>query len=120
MRRGEEGAPGRPRHLDDGGRAVAAPPAAVEHAPLGLDRGAERAGDGRDVPRPAERIEQALAAVGHRDLVGRPPRRRAAPAMAAATSAARRRAPELVGRGDQVGHGGRSYRTALVRREPLA
>ena len=99
----EQRPPGGPGHLDDRGRAAVG--AASEHAPLGLDRRAERAARPTvDRGVAAERVEQALAAVGHRDLVGGPSGAPGRVGRGGRHLGRRRRAPELVGCGDEVGH----------------
>ena len=70
----DEREPARPRHLDDRD-------AAGQHAPLRVDRIAERPGDARGAARAAarreQRVERALAAVGERQLDDRRRSRRA-------------------------------------------
>ncbi len=102
-----------PGHLDH----RRGPPVAGcgQQAPLGVDCVAQRAGHGRELRRPADGIEQSLAAVGHGDLVGRPAGRSSRSRHGRRHLGRGRRAPELVGCGDQVWHDGRSYPVAKVR-----
>jgi hypothetical protein len=111
---GEERSPGGLRHLEDGGGRVVVVAAAVraraEHAPLGVDRLAQRAGDGGAARVAAERIEEAFAAVGHRDLVGGPAGGSCRVGHGRRGPGGRHRAAELVRGGDQVRHEGEARR----------
>ena len=99
----QEGAPRGAGHLDHGRQRLAAA-LPVHHAPFGRHRGAERAADEGGVCNAAHRQEQALAAVGHRHLVGGPAGGAGRAGHGGRRLPGRGRPPELVGRGDEVGH----------------
>ena len=84
----------RPGHLQHRG-------AVGLHPPLGLHRVAEGTVDGRVAGRTAQGLERALAAVGHRDPVARPPRPLGGVGDGGRHLGRGGRPPELVGRGHQ-------------------
>ncbi len=97
---GQQAASSRTRHLDDRRRAVDR----LEHAPLRLDRPTERPAHDRGPWPPAQCIEETLAAVGHRDLVGRPAGTPGGVGRRGRRLGRRHRPPELVRSSDEVGH----------------
>ena len=101
MRPWQQAASRRTGHLDDRRRAVDR----LEHAPFRLDRPTERPADDGGPRRPAQRVEETLAAVGHRDLVGRPAGTPGGVGRRGRRLCRRHRSPELVRSGDEVGHG---------------
>ena len=96
--------PAGPGHLDDGG--------ALGHPPRRLHRRAERAGHARGPVGSAEDVEQPLAAVRHRQLVGVVAALPAGAADGRARLGRRRRPAELVQRGDDPHRRGKVTRSA--------
>ena len=115
-RRAGCGTRARPAALDISMTAVGgAPHRQRRGAPLGVDGRAERPGDPWHGAVAAERVEQALAAVGHGHLVGGP----AGPAGRAGGRGGDlgggRRPPEFVRCDDEVGHRGDATAAAAPR-----
>ena len=97
---GDERPAGGLGHLDH--RRPATAGIGRQEPPLGLGGGAERSGYRGELRGAPDRVEEAFATIGHRDLVGGPsgPPRRAA--HGCGDLRGRGGAPELVGCGDQV------------------
>ena len=99
----QQGTPRGAGHLDHRRQGLVAV-LPIHHAPFGLDPGPERAGHDGGVPGATQHQEQALSSVGHRHLVGGPSGGPGRAGHGGRHLPGGRRPPELVRRGDDVGH----------------